>query len=54
MINVFIGTRDKVVACKVSADVKSEIKKRVAKLGLTKTNDYLLTLIDKDLRESEK
>lgn len=49
--NVFTGTKDKSIAFKVSSDSKNIIEKRAKDLGFTKTTDYILTLIDKDLKE---
>lgn len=52
-INVFIGDKTKTIACRVSEDSKVAIEKHAKDKGFTKITDYILTLIDKDLKESE-
>lgn len=54
MINVFVGDKSKTIGFKVSEDAKKAIEKQARIKGFTKTTDYILTLIDKDLRESDK
>lgn len=54
MINVFIGDKTKTIACRVSDDVKEAIEKHAKDKGFTKLTDYILTLIDRDMRECEK
>ena len=53
MVNVFVGNKNKQIGFKVSEDSKKSIEERALSLGFTKTTDYILTLIDKDMKEGE-
>lgn len=53
MVNVFVGNKNKQIGFKVSEDSKKAIEERALKLGFTRVTDYILTLIDKDIKEGE-
>lgn len=54
MVNVFVGDKVKTIGFKVSEDSKKAIEEQARKKGFNKTTDYILTLIDKDMRENEE
>lgn len=54
MVNIFIGIKNKSIGAKVSDEAKQAIERHALKKGFTRTTDYILTLIDNDMRESEK
>lgn len=50
MCNVFIGNKTKQIGFKVSEDAKKSIEEQALKGGFKNTTEYILTLIDKDIR----
>lgn len=54
MVNIFIGAKNKQIGFKVSEVAKEAIEKHALKMGFQNTTEYILSLIDSDMRESEK
>lgn len=50
MCNVFIGNKVKQIGFKVSVEAKEAIEKQALMKGFKNTTEYILTLIDKDMR----
>lgn len=50
MVNIFIGDKTKRIGCRVSEEAQNAIKEHYLKHGFVNITDYILTLIDKDMR----
>lgn len=53
MINIFIGDKQKTIGFKVSESAKLAIEERAKEKGFVKLTDYILTLIDSDLKKGD-